>query len=469
MLSKHFILSLLSFLYFPNLFSCDENFFVPIPKGNGKYNENYNHSNTDNLYFIFEHFRHGARSPCTRPLFNGKDLLGSPWPGVGELTKFGSEQHFLLGKKNRERYKEFIKEKFDNNEIVLYSTNYHRTIMSAQSHLLGFFNQNYYRNFSNIEFNPKKIINYNFSKIIPPIHLLEKEKKSNGSIEYKPTFHTYFHCPNMQKNYRLNIKNKNQKIYEILKNFNKEYYEIIKTEYNITNTTKFRGLYEFCDAVLCNYFEESNINSLSKFKKHGKNLKNLVNTCTAFLNERFFGLMQNGLAKEHGIVTMSETMKKMVDWMKNRTMVEKNYTNNDSPKYVLYSGHDDTLTSMQRFLKNAFNIDFEIVPFASNQIFEIRKYGNEFYVELYYNDRLKLNISFNLFEKRINEIAMSKDEIISKCYGFDSKNNSFRFNKKSVIFGFMILIFFGAFIFMREENSENIEEVETMTKVVQII
>ena len=468
MLSKHFILLFLSFLSFIHL-SCSENSFDPIPKGNGQFNEKYNHSNPDNLYFILENFRHGARSPCMRPLKDGKDSLGAPWPDVGGLTNLGRKQHFLLGKKNRERYNGFIKEKLDNNEIILYSTNVGRTKLSAQSHLLGFFNQDSYMNFTNLEKTQKKQHFLNLSKVIPPIHLLEKTKSLNGSFEYKKTFHDFFNCPAMHKNYLLNLKEKKLKVFNLLKKFNGEYYNIIKEEYNLTMTKTFMGLYDFCDTLISDYYDKENIRILDKFEKHGKKIELVAKYCEDVVSERFSGLSESGHAKDHGVATMSDTMKKMVNWMKNRTNVERNYINKDSPKYVLYSGHIENLIAMQRFLKNAFNIDFEVVPYASNQIFEVRKYGNEFNVEVYYNDRLKMNISFNLFEKRVNEVALSEEDIKGKCFGFENKNNSIYIDKRILLFGFIFLVLFSGYNFMKERYFKKIEEVGPTSTAIQIV
>ena len=105
--------------------------FNPILQGNWIPNSNYSHHSTDNLYFVFEHFRHGARSPCEGQFINKKDELGGNWESYGTLTKEGIKQQFLLGKKNRKHYKHFISKEYIPNEIRVYSTNYNRTIMSA--------------------------------------------------------------------------------------------------------------------------------------------------------------------------------------------------------------------------------------------------------------------------------------------------------------------------------------------------
>ena len=86
------------------------------------------------------------------------------------------------------------------------------------------------------------------------------------------------------------------------------------------------------------------------------------------------------------------------------------------PKFVLYSGHDSTLFEMQSFLKKAFNIDFEYVDFASTQLFELRQYNYIFYVEIYYNDKLKMNITFDEFKKRIDKTLMDDNKVYNICY-----------------------------------------------------
>ena len=424
-----------------------ENFFDSLPKGNGKLNAKYAHNNTDNLFFIFEHFRHGARSPCTRPLYNGMDLLGGKWPAVGELSEMGRKQHFLLGEKNRQKYNGFIKEKYDPQEILIFSTHFNRTIMSAQSHLLGFYSKiNVSDDFSfdvNIDNNQVSKIN-----IMPPIHLFERNTNDEfDDDEFIPTFKTHFNCPYMHEMFLKNLKNKNHKIYDSLNKFNKEYYEIIKNEYGITNTTTYQGLCDFCDAIICDYFHKDNIKMLNKFTDHGKKLEVLMNSCYEYLSEHFFGLLQTGYTREHGVITMSNTMKKIVSWMKKRLDKEKNYINYGEPKYVIYSGHDDTMTSMQRFLKTAFSIEFEFPPFASNQIFELRKYGNEFYVELYYNSLLKMNITFGAFSKRVSEVALNNNEIHNKC--FSSQNYFPLYLNINIFFlGIIFLLLLGVFVYV---------------------
>jgi hypothetical protein len=148
-------------------------------------------------------------------------------------------------------------------------------------------------------------------------------------------------------------------------------------------------------------------------------LTEILNICYDYYKEYFFHVEGERHAQENGILSMSTTMQKIINIMKDRiNNGTQKYSNYKSPKLLLYSGHDDTLTQMQIFINRAFNIEYEWVPYASTQLFELRKYGNIFYVEIYYNDKLKLNLTYNAFNNIISNKIMKEEEVYKKCYNF---------------------------------------------------
>lgn len=70
------------------------------------------YSQTQNYRFVFSIFRHGARAP-QGGVVNGIDMLGEQWNSPGELTDVGMRMHFLLGIRNRAKYGNFLRPKYD--------------------------------------------------------------------------------------------------------------------------------------------------------------------------------------------------------------------------------------------------------------------------------------------------------------------------------------------------------------------
>ena len=100
-------------------------------------------SSKDRLVFLYTHFRHGARAPIeiNKNLY---DNLKEYWTNPGELTGVGQRMLYLLGLRNRIRYikdQQFLSEKFDPHEILIYSSDSNRTLVSCSSQLQGLYPQ----------------------------------------------------------------------------------------------------------------------------------------------------------------------------------------------------------------------------------------------------------------------------------------------------------------------------------------
>ena len=98
--------------------------------------------NCEQLIFVSTHFRHGARAP-TEVDSNYLDHVKEKWTNPGELTAIGQRMHYVLGLRNRMRYitdtYQFLSEKFDSHEILIYSSAFNRTILSAYAQLQGLY------------------------------------------------------------------------------------------------------------------------------------------------------------------------------------------------------------------------------------------------------------------------------------------------------------------------------------------
>ena len=95
-----------------------------------------NEGTVEQLSFVFEVVRHGARPPCER----NETQFFPKSPGM--LTPEGMRQRYLLGRYNRERYTQkykFLSDFYDPKELFVQSTDVNRTIQSGYSELMGLY------------------------------------------------------------------------------------------------------------------------------------------------------------------------------------------------------------------------------------------------------------------------------------------------------------------------------------------
>ncbi|XP_047432440.1 lysosomal acid phosphatase-like [Mugil cephalus] len=90
------------------------------------------------LAYVTVLFRHGDRSPIKA--YPTDPYRESDWPqGFEQLSQEGMRQHLDLGKFLRSRYKGFLNDSYIRHEVLVRSTDYDRTLMSAEANLAGLY------------------------------------------------------------------------------------------------------------------------------------------------------------------------------------------------------------------------------------------------------------------------------------------------------------------------------------------
>ncbi|XP_044538289.1 lysosomal acid phosphatase isoform X3 [Gracilinanus agilis] len=90
------------------------------------------------LRFVTLLYRHGDRSPVKA--YPKDPHQEGEWPqGFGQLTKEGMLQHWELGQALRLRYQGFLNASYHREEVFVRSTDFDRTLMSAEANLAGLF------------------------------------------------------------------------------------------------------------------------------------------------------------------------------------------------------------------------------------------------------------------------------------------------------------------------------------------
>ncbi|XP_010005784.1 PREDICTED: prostatic acid phosphatase [Chaetura pelagica] len=304
------------------------------------------------LKFVVAVFRHGDRTPIvTFPTDIHKE---SEWPqGFGQLTKTGMQQLFELGQYMRKRYSSFLNSTYNHKEFYIQSTDYDRTIMSAQSYLSGLFPPT-----SSQIWNPELL----WQPI--PVHV---SQKSTDRRLYFPLSD----CPRFDE-----LQNETKTCSEF-QNRIQPYMDFLEkvavnTGLEIDNLTILNNfqIWNIYDALLC-----EDIHNFTLPVWATKDVINKMKTLTELSLLSLFGIYKTEeKSRLQGGVLVNNIL----------NSIKQAANSSKQRKMEVYSAHDTTIGALQIAL-NIFN--GKLPPYAACQLFELyQESSGRYSIEMYYRN-----------------------------------------------------------------------------------
>jgi hypothetical protein len=397
------------------------------------------------IRFAFSFWRHGARAP-DRGVVDGKDILGESWENPGELTPSGMRMHYLLGRRNRERWvrdsdgvsRNFLSPSYSSNEVYVRSTEYNRTMMSVMSNLQGLFPEGSGPTLtpgqSDLAVPPVAITNVKAVKTtlgsaalpnqiqVIPVHLMG----SDGDYFF---YYNPYKCEPLKNVFAANSQLKAVK--DTIDKIKEDWLEDLEKVFGNKGESyydNFGNMYLIADSFVGAYTDDR---VLKKFTDANINLEDFRESAHAFEFQNIFNFYNGDSDRFFSRLVMTPFLKDVFSWMDRRIandVAKIGYTGYAAPKVVLYSGHDVTLGAAQTVLKAAFPADITdlyATPFASSFIFELYRpdvgdvtkfTAADYTVKVTYNDDVYLSKPYSVFKKTLtDDFLLSSEELYSTC------------------------------------------------------
>ena len=395
----------------------------------------------ENLRLVFEIYKHGAISPKITQEKELKDLFGEKWDDKDELTSVGLRQEFLIGYINKLRYTNtFIKEQFDPREVLFYSLNSNKSILSSYALSQGFFPPK-----TGLTLTQKQILN-----AVPPIDEKLYKDGFDGlgnlslpkQISIVPTQIIYendFIIRATNENLCEGIKkNRNKKDFwskemkEQKENIFKKYSNSIAKEMNekddINNLFKdYDKTRNIFNTILSEYYDGRNIEKLT----NKNNVSDLINDIKKF----YLFDYQNKNNKEIVIHSIAPFMRWMIELINLRIKKDKEGKENELdyilPKLILISSDDSIFKPLEFIMDICFNISIEYSDFGSYLNFELIKINQnsssnikdeDYFIVYHFNGKYKKSISLPDFKKEIQDLIKSENDVKKFCNFIDKTN-----------------------------------------------
>uniref|UniRef100_A0A670J0P8 Lysosomal acid phosphatase n=2 Tax=Podarcis muralis TaxID=64176 RepID=A0A670J0P8_PODMU len=301
------------------------------------------------LRFVTLLYRHGDRSPVKA--YPRDPYQESAWPqGFGQLSQEGMQQQWDLGRALRRRYDGFLNSSYNRQEIYIRSTDFDRTLMSAEANLAGLYPPEGWQ-----------VFNPNISWQPIPVHTVPDSAEHLLKFPLSP-------CPRYEQ-----LQNETRQTAEYV-NKTIQYMGFLEMVANKTGIqdVSLESVWSVYDTLFCE-------------KTHKKHLPDWVtlNVMTQlkqlkdFSFEFLFGIHKRvEKARLQGGVLLSQIRKNLT--------LAANASTPRHFKMLMYSAHDTTLVALQMALDVYSGRQ---PPYASCHIFELyQEDDGNFSVEMFFRN-----------------------------------------------------------------------------------
>ena len=399
---------------------------------------------------------------------------------------------YLLGYYTKMKYKNFLSEKYDPREILIYSTHIKRAIHSGYSYVNGLYpplnKENYLNeNLINNSYPPGiinndlikenlRLGNFALDKGLNVIPIKIFNIKNHDFLLFDAPFLSDCQCINDLRE----IEKKNDKILNFTNYFKGKYSKNLELFFKKENTDfkwEFLNIQDLCDNFVS---DKTNGEDLSEFQKITKiNFTEFEKDCHDEFAINFLYYQFNN----KDILFMSQTpiMKNLINYMKNRIYIEENNLNDlnySSPKLVVYSSHDSTMSGVMIWMKEIFGSKYVEPTFSSSLFLELHKKDNlnelkgnyeDYYIKFFANDEELITLNFKFFIEKAEEYLWSDKKIENFC-NFNIVNIDIKIKKIKVylfiLFGLVVLLILMIFcsrdilFYKREKINDEGKEME---------
>uniref|UniRef100_A0A2I3HA36 Lysosomal acid phosphatase n=1 Tax=Nomascus leucogenys TaxID=61853 RepID=A0A2I3HA36_NOMLE len=264
------------------------------------------------------------------------------------VTLEGMLQHWELGQALRQRYHGFLNTSYHRQEVYVRSTDFDRTLMSAEANLAGLFPPNGMQRFNpNISWQPI------------PVHTVPISEDRLLKFPLGP-------CPRYEQ---LQNETRQTPEYQNENSRNAQFLDMVANETGLTDLT-LETVWNVYDTLFCEQTHGLRLPPWAS-PQTMQRLSRLKDFSFRFL----FGIYQQAeKARLQGGVLLAQIRK-------NLTLMA---TTSQLPKLLVYSAHDTTLVALQMAL-DVYN--GEQAPYASCHIFELyQEDSGNFSVEMYFRN-----------------------------------------------------------------------------------